>query len=413
MKLKNNILFIAISLLACVGITSCSDDDLGASIFDATDHPLDRSAYTFPLDTFIKKNFQEPYNMRYVYKMEDIGSDMEKNLVPATYQNSADMAVLIKYLWYDAYEAVSQNNPTFMKEYSPRIIQTIGSPSYNASTGSITVGDAAGGVKINLYNLNNMPAQLTANSLNDMFFQTLHHEFTHILDQHIVHPTSFNTISTGRYEANSWSELRDSVMMGNGFVSAYASSSTSEDWAETMATYIVKDSVAWAQLLDAASYEWEDLEDVDDKWFASLTNVPKFDRDTIGYKYTTQSGKFKVYRKKIERSGTSSSSYAKLDKDGKVTYLHTSGVNGAEVILQKLNLVREWLKNNFNLDLDQLRAEVQKRQFVTNPDGTFKKDAYGNLVDKLTSPSEENPNITVIQALRNQIEAYKSLQTNK
>ena len=95
-------LLIGLSLILCqfslsIALMSCSEEDLGPSIYDTTDYPLDRSAYTFPLDTFVKKNFLEPYNLKFIYKMEDVGSDMQKNLVPATYERSVDLAVLVKY----------------------------------------------------------------------------------------------------------------------------------------------------------------------------------------------------------------------------------------------------------------------------------------------------------------------------
>ena len=99
MKLKYGIFTIASAALLTLGVTtSCSDDDLGASIFDTVDHPLDRSSATFPLDTFCIENFRDPYNLRFLYKMEDIGSDMQKNLVPASYEKSKELAVLVKYL---------------------------------------------------------------------------------------------------------------------------------------------------------------------------------------------------------------------------------------------------------------------------------------------------------------------------
>lgn len=49
---------------------------------------------TFPLDTFIKKEFLEEYNMKFSYKFEDKSSDMQKNLTPAAYDKSVDLAVL-------------------------------------------------------------------------------------------------------------------------------------------------------------------------------------------------------------------------------------------------------------------------------------------------------------------------------
>ena len=103
MKQKINILLAVLGMVVLFGTASCSDDDFTESIFDTTDYPLDKNSYSFPLDTFVKKNFLEPYNMRYMYRMQDIGSDMEYNLVPCTYDKALDLAVLSKYPWYDAY----------------------------------------------------------------------------------------------------------------------------------------------------------------------------------------------------------------------------------------------------------------------------------------------------------------------
>ena len=102
MKAKLNILFLAVIALLSVGVSSCSDDDdFTPTIFDTTDYPLDKSSYTFALDTFCKVNFLEPYNLHFNYKFDDMGSDMNKNLTPAAYDKSVDLAVLTKYLWYD------------------------------------------------------------------------------------------------------------------------------------------------------------------------------------------------------------------------------------------------------------------------------------------------------------------------
>lgn len=93
-----------------VAFTACTDDDFTASIFDTTEYSLDKASYTFPLDTFLKKNFLEPYNLKYIYKMEDIGSDLDKNLVPINYENATVLAVLSKYLWFDVYKKITEKN---------------------------------------------------------------------------------------------------------------------------------------------------------------------------------------------------------------------------------------------------------------------------------------------------------------
>ena len=112
---KLNIILLALVALTTLNLSSCKDDDLGPSIFDTKEYPLDRSLYTFPLDTFVKVNFLEPYNMRYLYKLQDIGSDMDYNLTPCSYDQCINLAVLtntcgtmsIATLW-----ATSSSRPT-------------------------------------------------------------------------------------------------------------------------------------------------------------------------------------------------------------------------------------------------------------------------------------------------------------
>ena len=80
-----------------------------------------------------------------------------------------------------------------------------------------------------------------------------------------------------------------------------------------------------------------------------------------------------------------------------------------QIIQQKIELVAGWLKDNWGISLYGLRKEVQKRQYATNPDGSFKFRG-GMLVNNLTSPTVTNPSITVIDSLVNVVNAYKSLQ---
>ena len=147
--MKNIFKFLFISAVTVAAYSSCSDDELGESIFDITEKPLDRNSYTFALDSFAKREFLIPYNLKFIYRMEDIGSDMDKNLTPAPYDNSVKLAVLAKYLWYDVYKQTA--GIEFLKNNSPRIIHVIGSKSYNPTQGTETLGVAEGGIKITLY----------------------------------------------------------------------------------------------------------------------------------------------------------------------------------------------------------------------------------------------------------------------
>lgn len=404
MKFTFKTLLIVSIIAVSAGFVSCSDDDdFTATIFDSDpsiDY-LDKSLYTFPLDTFCKKEFLEPYNLKFIYKMEDKGSDMNKNLTPATYDKSVDLAVLTKYLWYDIYKDVASDE--FLKENSPRIIHVIGSKNYNPSQGTETLGDASSGVKINLYNVNNLDAS-NITMMNQYFFKTMHHEFAHILDQTHLRPTSFNTISNSNYDAAGWSDSPDSLKSGFGFVSSYASSAVAEDWAECLSVYVTSDSISWNKLLNSASYEWEEVDCKTVNDYNKLIK-PGCSLDTIGYFKEADNGENKIYRRKCLRNADGSVS---LDKDGNVQWIHETGIDGRAVILQKIDLVRTYLKEYYNINLDLLRREVQTHMYVTNEDGTFKVGRDGYLINKLVSvlPSGE----TLMDSLRQEVYKYKALQ---
>ncbi len=405
---------LAIIVLAIIATTflACSDDDFTESIFDTTEYYLDPNSYTFPLDTFIKVEYLEPYNLRFIYKMEDIGSDMQKNLIPAAYDKSTELAVLAKYLWYDVYKkCVSEE---FLKEYSPRIIHVIGSPSYNPSTGSETLGVAEGGLKITLYNVNNLDIN-DLETMNEKFFKTMHHEFAHILAQNYTYPTDFSLISNGVYNAVDWETTPDSLALAQGFVSTYASSQAREDWVEVIANYIVKDAHTWQNMLNTASYDWE----------KAVVNASQFDalvakcqrgeanRDSVGYYVSIESysdGKaeqYNVQRKVIQRDADDNPI---LDADGQIVFLEQDGIDGKNVIEQKLEMCRTYLADNFDADIEELRDEVQLRQFLTDGNGNFIYDDNGDFINRLTQPSPTDPSVTLMDTLLDWVNQYKALQ---
>ena len=401
-------------------LISCSDDDLGPSIYDTAEYPLDRSLYTFPLDTFVKKNFLEPYNLKFVYKMEDVGSDMQKNLVPATYEKSVDLAVLVKYLWLDVYAELAGEKEVFLKKYSPRIIHVIGSPGY-LSDGSREVGVAEGGIKVTLMEVNRLNvAQIEgAYGLNQLFFHTMHHEFGHILDQTTLRPTAFNTISSGLYDAMGWAQKSDTIQAALGFVTPYGSSQAGEDWVETLACYVTYNEDRWAQLLNSAHYDWEEIDySVEDYQARYPRAYQEYQRgystqtqnyDTIGYLRQMGNYEYKLVRKVVPRNADG---WVALDADGNYEVsTNADNIDGRETILEKLDLVRTWLKENWGVDLDELRRTVQTRQYVTDADGNFLRDSYGNFVNRLTYVDPAHPDQpTLIEQLLQEVEEYKKLQ---
>ena len=242
MKHIKNIFLLFITLSFMI---SCSEDALDEkSIFD-TDTPALND-----FDKWIRTNFTDPYNIQIKYKFDDKESDNTYNLSPAEYKKSVALAKLIKHLWVDAYgELLGQD---FLKKYSPRLFQFIGSPAYN-SGGSIVLGTAEGGLKVTLFNVNMIDLEEPdIEELNYWYFQTMHHEFAHILHQTKSYTTDFNLISAADYQSTSWLNLTDKEALELGFISRYGSSETQEDFVELISRFVTNTPEHWDSLITAA-----------------------------------------------------------------------------------------------------------------------------------------------------------------
>ena len=302
-----------IMLLAAISFSACKETLDPDSIFPDTKEELDPNSYSFQLDSFCKKNFLEVYNVEFRYRMQDISSNMNFNLVPCSYDNAITMAVMAKYLWWDVYDAVT-GSPEFLRHYGPRIICLIGSGGHNA-TGSVTLGVAEGGLKVTLHAVNYIDPS-NVSTLNEYYFKTMHHEFSHILHQTKTYPAEFRTISAGYYKPNGWEERSEQEARSLGFTGNYGSSQEREDFVEMIANYIVKTDDEWASMMSDAAKGWK-----------------KDDDGTLH----------------------------QLEKD-------VDGVDGPAVIQQKLTIYHNWLRDEWGIELDSLRNEVQRRQANMNID---------------------------------------------
>lgn len=237
--------YIILFLIASLTMMSCSDEKLDPnSIFD-TDTPEMNE-----FDKWIRSNLTTPYNIQLKYKFDDKESNNNYNLAPAKLENSIALAKLIKHLWIDAYDELVGN--TFLKRYSPRLFNFIGSPAYNTS-GSIILGSAEGGLKVTLYNVNMIDINdIDIDQLNYWYFKTMHHEFAHILHQTKSYTTDFNLISAQDYQSTSWVNVSNTDALKMGFISPYASSETQEDFVELIAVYVTNTEAYWQSQLTTA-----------------------------------------------------------------------------------------------------------------------------------------------------------------
>lgn len=362
-KFFSFILLAGVAIMMSATFSSCREDKLGETIFPDPGSELDKSAYSYQLDKWLKDNFLDVYNLDFQYKMEDVGANMNYNLVPSGYQQSLDLAVLTKYLWYDAYEEVS-GSKEFLKTYGPRIIMLIGSPAYNPTSGTMILGLAEGGIKVTIFRVNEVNVKDFA-ALNEYVFKTMHHEFAHILHQTKTIPREFQLISLGHYDSSNWQDRDEGVVASLGFISTYGSSEMREDFAEIIANYITKTDDDWAHWIDMAGRGWAtDAEDetADDVEYYCYYYYPGNDA-TRGMRYARVSQVIVTTDDKgneVKYFGTGK------DKDGNRILVYdvedTDGVDGVAVLNQKVQIARTWFKDEWGIDLDQLRATVQYRQ---------------------------------------------------
>ena len=281
--MKKNIYAILLAFVASFALMSCSDDDPSSeSIFPTTSPKRDA------FDKWLLENYTFPYNVEMKYKMEDIESDMKYHLVPADSAKTAKLSIIMKYLWFDAYNEVV--GPDFIKENMPRTIHFIGSPAYN-SEGTMVLGTAEGGLTITLYMVNSLDDETLKDydTMNEYYFHTLHHEFTHILNQKIPYDQSYKLITESGYVSGDWYLISDKTAHQAGFITPYAMVEPLEDFAEMLSGYVTKSQSEWNAILADA------------------------------------------------------------------------GTTGAASLSAKLDIVRNYMQESWNVDIDQLRAAVLRR----------------------------------------------------
>lgn len=272
-------------MLAIVALqTSCNNDtdiDKDNSIF------TDGEETSSDLDKWISSNYVYPYNIQVKYRLDDNETDVKYDLVPAEKEKAAALLKIVKHVWIEAYDEVWGINKT--RTYVPKLLLLVGNVAYTES--GMIVGQAEGGLKVTLFRVNELDVDnIDMAQLNEYYFHTMHHEFTHILNQKKAYDTAFNRITESGYVGSSWYTIGASEALQKGFITPYAMDRATEDFAELVATYVTSTAAEWEAKLDAA------------------------------------------------------------------------GDTGKPILQAKFKIVDEYMKNSWNIDLDQLREVVQRRQ---------------------------------------------------
>jgi len=129
--------------------------------------------------------------------------------------------------------------------------------------------------------------------------------------------------------------------------------------------------------------------------------------DSIGHVKTISeaAGTYKLVRKLVARNADGS---VAKKADGTLDYLDKDGINGYDLIQAKLDMVREWLKTEYGINIDEMRREVQSRTYVMNADGTFPMK-NGKLINHIVQPLQSDPTKTVMDSLLYQVDCFEPL----
>ena len=258
--MKKYIVFALVSALFAVAFSSCrKDEPLSKDSIITMDDYVQND-----FDKWLEANFVNPYNIVFKYRYQIDESNRTYYTIPASYDCAIIMAHLVKYLCIDSYDETAGVN--FTRQYFPKMFFIIGEWEYN-NNGTMILGTAEGGKKILLTGVNWIPKVLDgtysssydiARGLNHYYIKTIHHEFTHILNQTKDFPVEFSQITPNDYVYNDWSNAPyNSGYMQRGFISSYAQHSDGEDFAEMLSIYVTNTQEQWdswmADAGDAAS----------------------------------------------------------------------------------------------------------------------------------------------------------------
>jgi substrate import-associated zinc metallohydrolase lipoprotein len=196
-----------------------------------------------PIDKWINDTLTTPYNIAVKYKWDQFEDlpDITKILVPPKEEYIVPILSAVRKVWINTY--IAETNEAFFKKLAPKYFYMIGSPAIEES-GAIKLGVAEGGRKIILLAINytkvkGMPGYNQADSFwIKQMFETIHHEFGHILHQNVLYPQDFKNLNPSLITTN-WSDYNDTEALRDGFISAYSMNTVDDDFVEMISKMLV------------------------------------------------------------------------------------------------------------------------------------------------------------------------------
>ena len=335
-------LFLALAFLGCDNDDKLADE----SVIIGSGEESQNLTPQNDLDKYLDENFAKPYNIQILYRFLEREISRIYTYTPTKYDKAIEFANIFNYLFIDPY--VKLTSKTFMKEHSFNTLILIGEPAFNP-TGTKLVGLATAGIKIHLTEINHLEPN-NIYWLNDNILATLYHENAHTWHQAKLYTTDYEKISASDYKNDRWvNEWNFSTKnyLRAGFITAYSSFDHDEDFVELLARYIVYynatldcDCATTDRSLDANGDGFNDA--LYNAWKAKFSNYGNLlSENNTPYESTS------VWEEVLK----------KADRKIRTTETYT----GKQKIEQKIAIMKKYLQDEWNINLDELRAEIRSR----------------------------------------------------
>lgn len=278
---------------------SCSENDLSS-----TSVVVDSINEQNEFDLWLEENYRASYNIKFKYKYEDIESDLSYDVVPNQELYSKILAQMVKFLWLEAYTEAA--GLTFMRTYAPRVMMTVGSGAYN-SNGTIQLGTAEGGLKITVYVGNWIEYMM------DISFKN------------------------GKNESNGFTITNINIDYVNNY-------------------YLHTIHHEFAHILDQTKSRPKEFDAISaGSYTASWYNMTDSDAAVLGFVSTYASAAAGEDWVEVL------SYYITLSDEDWDDILSHAGSDGAAIIKRKLELVKSYMQDVWNINLDELKSILLRR----------------------------------------------------
>ncbi|MFV0247364.1 MAG: putative zinc-binding metallopeptidase [Tenacibaculum sp.] len=269
---------IAVYTLFLMLVVACKDEPaLEESIFDTNPPELSE------LDIWLRSNYTIPYNIEVLYLWDDNEVEQGSFLFPPEESRVKPLMKAIKLVWIDPYTQLGGDD--FIKKTAPRQIVLVGSYNVN-SNGSVTLGTADSGLKITLFRINYL--DLKDIKLVKRLLKTVQHEYCHILNQTKPFSPKFQTITPSKYDG-SWTNYSLKEALEDGFITQYARSSPSDDFAELTSTILTNSKEDYEAIISGISGEdakkaIRAKESIISEYFSSAWNIDLYQLQALSHK---------------------------------------------------------------------------------------------------------------------------------